>query len=255
MSKRRTVHRPPEFLRSVYTRCLAGTFPPKIDILNSLPSQDLHKGTITVICFGDSITAGNMLDSRERNSVWPALVEKWSNGRYRTINEGRGGRSTDCLSEFKVVFERHSSAEILLLALGANDARDTTSKCIPNAQYNIQTIVSFARALSPDIPIVLVGPPNLRKNTLGPTADIAEQREQNLIALNAMMDDLARNFGLAFFSLFGCLSEESLFKDGIHPDVAGNKIIADRVLGVFDELFGGHHRDSSRPSTSPALSN
>lgn len=185
----------------------------------------------TVVCFGDSITAGGSLPTAEKPFVWPALVEKWANGKLRIINEGKGGRPTNSLKEFEEMLKRQPQVDVLVIALGGNDARDITDQCVPKAVRNLRAMMARAReAYGPKLTLLLVGPTNIRKDALGPTRPIADQRDAKLRELNAAFADLAKEAKCQFLSLYGVVPETSLGRDGVHPDRAGNEIIARTLL-------------------------
>lgn len=179
-----------------------------------------------VLCFGDSITAGSALPKEEKSSLWLLLVEKKSEGRLQLINEGKGGRPTNAVDEFKAVLKKHSDFDVLLIALGTNDSRDISDKCVPAAVENITQMIKWAREAKPKLRIVLVGSPNINKNALGPTKPIANEREQKLKDLNEAFKKLATEAGCEFVPLFGALPDETLLRDGVHPDAKGNEAIA-----------------------------
>ena len=82
-----------------------------------------------------------------------------------------------------------------------------------------------------DVTILLAGPPNIRKDALGPTRPIADQRDAKLRELGAAFSELAQKLHCEFFSLYGVVPDASLTHDGVHPDVNGNEAIAKAMLG------------------------
>ena len=185
---------------------------------------------LKVIVFGDSITAGNMLPKDQRSQVWVNLVEQQSQGKLQMVNEGKGGRLTNSLAEFKAMLARQSQAGFLVIALGMNDSRDIKADCVPHAVSHIQTMIELARAAYGKIPILLVGPTNIRKDALGPTRSLGDQREAKLQELGTAFAALAAQTGCDFVSLYGTVPEASLTKDGVHPDSVGNQAIAGVIL-------------------------
>ena len=147
----------------------------------------------TVLCFGDSITAGSQLPASEMASVWPALVEKQSDGKLRTINEGKGGRPTASVDELRAILAKlpaGTTIDVLVVALGTNDSRNISEQCVPKAVANVRQMIALARDRRPVPAVLLIGPPNLRKDTLGPTKPIADQRERKLRELNTAFETL-----------------------------------------------------------------
>ena len=97
-----------------------------------------------VIVFGDSITAGGALPKDQRDRLWVKLVEDRSNGAFKLVNEGKGGRPTASLGEFTAMLQRQPKANHLLIALGTNDSRDITAACVPKAVTNVRSMIEKA---------------------------------------------------------------------------------------------------------------
>jgi acyl-CoA thioesterase I len=185
----------------------------------------------TVIIFGDSITAGNMLPKGDKARLWVNLVQQQSGGRLTMINEGKGGRPTDSLKEFEAMLNRQPKADLLVLALGTNDSRDISGQCVPKAVEHLRSMIDLARQkYRADLPILLVGPINLNKDALGPTKPIADQRDANLKELGTAYAALAQELHCDFTNLYGIVPATSLTRDGVHPDAIGNEVIAKALL-------------------------
>ena len=186
---------------------------------------------LTVIVFGDSITAGGALAANEREAVWVRVVERESKGRLRMVNEGKGGRPTDSVKEFEAMLARQPQATVLVIALGTNDSRDITAACVPKAVANVRRLISRARQqYGAKLRILLAGPPNINKAALVATKPIANEREAKLRELGDAFAALAKETGCDFVSLFGVVPESSMTKDGVHPDAVGNAAIARALL-------------------------
>lgn len=194
-------------------------------LLVPFAAQSQAENPTRVLCFGDSITQGGALPKDEKSSLWLLIVEKKSDGQLKLINEGKGGRPTASVEEFRVALKKHEAFEVLLISLGTNDSRDISEKCVPAAVANIKQMIEMAREAKPKLRVSLVGPPNINKNALGPTKPIANEREQKLKDLNEAFKKLAQENECEFVSLFGVVPDESLLRDGVHPDAKGNEAI------------------------------
>jgi len=184
-----------------------------------------------VIVFGDSITAGSALPKDQQAQVWVHLAELQSNGQLQLLNEGKGGRPTDSVKEFEAMLQQRPHADRLVIALGTNDSRDISEQCVPKAVAHVRAMIAAAREkYGKELAVLLVGPPNIRKDALGPTKPIADQRDAKLRELGTAFEALARELHCEFTSLYGVVPEASLTKDGVHPDVAGNEAIARALL-------------------------
>jgi acyl-CoA thioesterase-1 len=186
----------------------------------------------TVIVFGDSIAEGGALPKDQRAKAWVNVVQAEAGDKLRVVNEGKGGRPTDSVKEFDAMLQRRPRADVLVIALGTNDSRDVSDACVPKAVANVRAMVDRGRrAYGPNLRVVLVGPPNIRKDALGPTKPIANQREAKVRALGEGFAALADELRCGYVSLYGIVPAESLTKDGVHPDAAGNAAIA-RVMAA-----------------------
>jgi acyl-CoA thioesterase-1 len=189
-----------------------------------------------VVVFGDSITAGGALPAAERSQLWVRLVEKEAAGKLKLVNEGKGGRPTASVKEFDAMLGRNPRADVLVIALGTNDSRDITDQCISKAVKNVRAMVEGGRkAYGAKLRVLLVGPPNIRKDALGPTKPIADQRDAKLRELGAAFAKLAQELHGEFISLYGVVPVASLTRDGVHPDAAGNVAIAKVMLAALQK--------------------
>jgi acyl-CoA thioesterase-1 len=146
------------------------------------------------------------------------------------VNEGTGGRPTASRPEFGAMLARQPKMDLLVIALGMNDSRDITDTCVPNAVDNLRYMITRARQkYGAALPVLLVGPTNINKSALGPTKPIANEREAKLRELGTAFEKLALETKCDYVSLFGCVPETSLTKDGVHPDGAGNAAIAEVI--------------------------
>jgi acyl-CoA thioesterase-1 len=194
-------------------------------------AQEVMNSKKIVVVYGDSITVGEQLKSSELARRWTSQVESQGHGTFQVANEGKGGRPTGSLAEFEAMLKRQPRADLLVIALGANDARDTSGHCVPNAVRNLKAMVARARATyGATVPLLLVGPTNINKNALGPTKAIGPQREANLLALNAAYLELSKTENIAFVSTYGVLPDDSLTLDGVHPDATGHDELAKVML-------------------------
>lgn len=184
-----------------------------------------------VIVYGDSIAAGTALRESERSQVWVQRVAELARARLRLVNESKGGRWTNSLGEFDAMLARRPRADILVVALGTNDSADLSGDAVGHAVRNLAAMVERARrAYGRRLAVLIVAPPNMRKDALLRTRPIGERREARLQELRAAFEHLAKQLGCQFISLYGVVPPASLASDGMHPDGAGNERIARIVL-------------------------
>jgi len=183
----------------------------------------------TVIAYGDSLTEGKS----GGESAWVKLLERDSGGQLKVINEGKGGRATgDGKWDFDKMTARQPRADTIVIALCTNDSRDLKPESITKATSNVRYMIDRARqCYGPWVKLLIIGPPNINKAALVATKPIANEREAQLKALGAAFEALAKEKQCDFVSLFGAVPEETLTKDGVHPDATGHAAMAKVLKG------------------------
>ncbi len=176
---------------------------------------------------GTSLTAGFGLDDPDYG--YTALIQATLDSLglpLEIVNAGVSGEtSAGGLRRIERLLEQ--PARVLVLELGANDGLRGQDPQVMRA--NIQAIIDRARALSPELALVVAGmeaPPNLG-------ADYVE-------AFRAVFPALAEsNDGLLIpFLLEGVAGEATLNQaDGIHPNPGGHRRLAATVWEVIGPLL------------------
>jgi acyl-CoA thioesterase I len=204
----------------------------RADAADSLAVAATPDPRAVVLCFGTSLTAGLGLPP---DSAFPALLQRkvdaagWS---FRVINAGVSGEtSADAVR--RIDWLTTQPVSVLVLESGANDA--LRGQDLEAARRNLQEIIDRARARSPGVRIVLAGmeaPPNLGARYTQ--------------AFHAIFPDLARanRTALIPFLLAGVAGHPELNQeDGIHPNAAGERLVADNVWAVLEPIL--RRRDSA----------
>jgi acyl-CoA thioesterase I len=181
----------------------------------------------TILFLGDSLTEGYGLDDGQS---FPDLIAKRYKAEGRdnilVINGGVSG-STSASALARLQWYIRAKPNLMVLALGANDGLRGLS--VPEMKTNLSKTIEFAQANG--VKVVLAGmqiPPNY-----GPayTTNFAQ-----------VFPDLAEQYDLEFlpFLLEGVAAKPELNQgDGIHPNVAGTKIVADLVYDFLAPLLPG----------------
>jgi len=179
-----------------------------------------------ILFFGDSLTAGYGLSPDE---AFPALIEKkcLGNGHAcKTINAGLSGEtSAGGLSRIDWILRQ--PVDVFVLELGANDG--LRGLPLDQTKKNLQAIIDKVKAKNPKVKIVIAGmmvPPNL-----GPDYSSS---------FGKMFPELAKKNKAALipFLLKDVAGYEKLnLSDGIHPNQAGHKIVADNVYKILSPLL------------------
>ena len=178
-----------------------------------------------IVFFGNSLTAGYGLDTRE---AFPALIQNKLDSlglQYNVINAGLSGETTSG-GDSRVDWVLNQKPDVFVLELGANDGL----RGIPlsETRANLQSIIDKVKKKNPEVKIVLAGmqiPPNM-----GP---------EYTSEFRTIFPDLAEsnNIALIPFLLDGVAGNPNLNqRDGIHPTVQGQIIVASNVWSVLSDL-------------------
>jgi acyl-CoA thioesterase-1 len=180
-----------------------------------------------VLFVGTSLTAGLGLEPEE---AYPALIQRRIDSLdlpYRVDNAGYSGE-TSAGALRRIDWLVREPVDVLVLETGANDGLRGLS--VDSMRANIQAVIDRVRAASPQARILLVGmeaPPNLG------TRYTSEFRK--------VFPEVAERNGAAFlpFLLEGVAAVDSLNQgDGIHPNRAGSRRVAEIVWAALLPLLG-----------------
>ena len=163
-----------------------------------------------VVALGDSIVAG--VDGG--GAPWPARLSGLSG--KTVINAGVGGEeSGGALSRCGGLLAGYKPGYLLILT-GANDA--IMSSSVDNAVAHIRAMVQAAKA-NGTVPIVATLLPMIGEHSI---FDGSAQR------ISAGLREVASSEGVALVDLHGEFGDAGslLIGDGLHPNDAGNQIIA-----------------------------
>jgi acyl-CoA thioesterase-1 len=193
----------------------------------SAPSDSIPPASGRLLFVGTSLTAGLGL---EPDQAYPALVSRRIDSLglpYRVDNAGYSGE-TSAGALRRIHWLVREPVDVLVLETGANDGLRGLS--VDSMRANIQAIIDRVRARSPDARILLVGmeaPPNLG------TRYTSEFRK--------VFPELAERNGATLlpFLLVGVAAVDSLNQgDGIHPNAAGSRRLAETVWNALVPLLG-----------------
>ncbi len=171
----------------------------------------------TLVCFGDSITAGYGLDA---NQSYPAALQRLLTARgyhYHVVNQGVSGNTTkDAVARVNSIIALHP--DVVLVEFGGNDGLRGMSMEI--TRRNMDTVLNALAAAH--IRVLLVGitlPPNYG-------ADYVK-------SFNAVFRDAADKHHLPLMPMLydGIYTVPGTIQgDGIHPTVKGSQMIAEHLL-------------------------
>ena len=181
--------------------------------------------TKTILVFGDSLSDGFML---KRSEAYPALLAKKLHAAGLTFQvtnaSAAGGTTEGGLERLPPHLKR--KIDIFILELGINDAFRGLS--VDEIQNNLQQIIDKVKARNPNVRVVIAAMqlPNYAA-------------DDYVSAFGKMFGDLAsrNNAALVPYLLQGVAGDPSLnLSDSIHPNAAGQKILAENVWRVLEPI-------------------
>lgn len=179
-----------------------------------------------IIFFGNSLTAAYNLSPEQG---FTALIQQKIDAihlPYHCVNAGLSGETT-ADGKNRIDWVLKQPVDIFVLELGGNDA--LRGLPVKASRENLQTIISKVKTKYPNCKIVLAGmqaPPNLGATYTKKFRQIYPE----LARLNQVT--------LLPFLLEGVGGIPSLnLEDGIHPNVEGQKIVAENVWKVLKPLL------------------
>jgi len=179
----------------------------------------------SILVFGDSLSDGFML---QRSEAYPALLAKKLHAaglNFQVTNASASGGTTEGGLERLPPHLKHR-IDILVLELGINDA--FRGLPVDQIENNLQQIIDKVKARNPTVRVVIAGMqlPNYAT-------------DDYVSAFGKMFTDLAskNNAALVPNLLQGVAGDPSLnLPDGIHPNAAGQKILAENVWRVLEPV-------------------
>ena len=179
----------------------------------------------TIFVFGDSLSDGFQL---KRTQAYPALLlEKLGAAglKFEVTNASATGDTTDNgLRRLPPHLKR--KIDIFILELGINDAFRGTA--VDEIRNNLQAIIDQVKARNPNVHVVIAGMqlPN-------------SSADDYVFTFGKIFSELAakNNTALVPYLLEGVSGDPSLnLPDGIHPNAAGHRILAENVWRVLEPL-------------------
>jgi acyl-CoA thioesterase I len=188
--------------------------------------QSLHASPPkAILVFGDSLSDGFML---QRSEAYPALLAKKLHAaglNFQVTNASAAGGTTQGGLERLPPHLKHR-IDIFILELGINDVFRALP--VDQIQNNLQQIIDNVKTRNPNVRVVIAGMqlPNYAA-------------EDYVSAFGKMFGELAAKNGAAVvpYLLEGVAGDPWLnLADGIHPNAAGQKILAENVWRVLEPI-------------------
>lgn len=204
---------------------------------------------VRIVCFGDSVTKA-VRPGVKPDETFCALLERSLTGPERpvqAINAGVGGNTTaHGLARFERDVLSHEPDYVVIM-FGLNDSwidDGKTASRLTAAQYrdNLRRMIAMLRERH--VGVVLMTP----NPAIGPK--YPPERNVTLKSYVEAVRELARSERLELVDVYGRFAElavegvdlNALFTDAMHPNPAGQKLIADMLAARFRTLLGSKER-------------
>ena len=188
-------------------------------------STPTSSGMKTILVLGDSLSDGFQL---KRSEAYPALIANKLRDAGLNLQvtnaSATGGTTEGGLERLPAHLKR--KIDIFVLELGINDAFRGVP--VEQIQNNLQQIIDRVKARNPDVRVVIAG---MQLPNYG--------ADDYVFAFGKMFGELATKNGAALvpYLLHGVAGDPSLnLPDGIHPNAAGQKILAENVWRVLEPI-------------------
>ena len=185
--------------------------------------------SLRVVFLGDSLTAGFGLEVDE---AYPALIQEKMNAagiKAKIVNAGISG-DTSAGGLRRIEWLLREPADVLIIALGGNDGLRGLD--VDAMKKNLSSMIGLARMTCREMTIVLAGmlvPPNQG-------SDYSQRYAK-------VFSDVAKDetVELLPFLLEGVAGNPDLNQpDGVHPNVEGQKVIAEHVFKMLHPILEKH---------------
>jgi acyl-CoA thioesterase-1 len=191
---------------------------------------------LRIVAFGDSLTSGHKLPQKD---AYPAVIQKKLTAAglpFTIYNQGvSGDTTTGALRRLDRALALQPS--IAIVELGVNDGLRGTP--VPQVRANLEKII---RAFQQQHTHVL----------LCAMEALPFNGWQYTIAFHRMYEDLAATYEVPLipFVMNGVLGNRDLISDdGVHPNAAGARYIADTIWEYLEPLTAKLEQETTRPDT------
>lgn len=189
-----------------------------------LSAQPSGARTLSIVAFGDSLVAGYQLAPEE---AFPARLEALAKAKGIDVTIGNAGVSGDTTADglARIDWSIPDGTDGVILELGANDALRGLSP--EESRRNLEAMIT--RLKERKIAVLLAGimaPPNMG-------ADYESR-------FNPIYKELAEKHSLPLYPYFldgVTLNARMQLEDGMHPNGAGTKTMAEKFFPIFETFL------------------
>jgi acyl-CoA thioesterase-1 len=183
---------------------------------------------IRVACVGDSITYGDGVQDREKH-CYPAVLGELLGPKYEVRNFGVGGTTLLNKGDFPWTAQRayqdatDFNPNLVVIKLGTNDTKPQNWKRKSEFEGDYKALIEHFKSLAAKPAVWVALPVPVLKENFGITQKSSEEQRP-------MIRKIAKEEACSVIDLPQAVATEDLFTaDGIHPNAAGARRIAETV--------------------------
>lgn len=210
-------------------------------ILLTHPEQ-ADMGKRRVACIGDSITFGaGVFKTRDVDS-WTVLWQKQMGDAFQVLNYGVSGATLQKEGDFP--YQKHgfmgrlkkASPEMIVLMLGTNDSKPYNWDKDRFAQEYEELVSELVAFSWPHRTVLMVPPKAFPENKLELVAfDINDSVIHD--SIRPLIISFGEKYALPVIDLYELTeSHPEYFDDGVHPNIPGNRAIADCIFKTLETV-------------------
>jgi lysophospholipase L1-like esterase len=185
-----------------------------------------------VACVGDSITFGACVQDREKN-CYPAVLGGLLGDQYDVRNFGVSGatllKKGDLPWWNQGAFKDATAfnPDLVVIKLGSNDTKPQNWKSKADFEADYKALIEHFKELPAKPTVWIALPVPVLKENFGINKKGAEEQQPMIL-------QVAKEEGCGVIDLYKAVATKDLFDpDGIHPNAAGAKKIAETVLAAI----------------------
>ena len=196
-----------------------------------------------ILVFGDSITYGHC----DMEGGWTTRLKKYLYGINQDIELYNFGVSGDTTKGLIKRFEtdlkpRLEPPTIFIFAIGINDSQELlkennqTKVSLYWFRANLKKLISMAKKYSSKI--IFLGLTPVEEDEAADEESL--YRNQNIKKYDSAIKEICTDNNVYYINILNqreMLDYKTLLEDGLHPDLEGNRIMAERFARVLGEML------------------
>ena len=192
-------------------------------------SIQIEEKQIRVGCIGDSITFGDGVWQTRKKDAWTYVLDRKLPERYHVYNYGVSGATAQFISDNPYVYHEEwdtihkNPMDVYILMLGTNDSKDHNWNS-KRFKKDYTKLVEDILSLPTHPELVIMLPCRVYAPINGMNNDTLK------LEVIPIVNSIAKKYDVPVINLYAATEKHpEYFIDGVHPDEAGNKKLAEII--------------------------